>query len=173
MIVLLNGAFGIGKTTVARELIRRLPGSLLFDPEIIGIPLQRAANIGALRVDDFQNLRAWRRLTVHGLRIARWKSQTVIVPMAISNVSYLAELRDGVRSFDPAVRHYCLVAPVTTVHTRLKQRGADPVRHRWQFRRAAECCDAHSSSEFAEHIEAASRDAEEIAAAMALDLRNV
>ncbi|MEU4715141.1 hypothetical protein AB0F73_15975 [Micromonospora purpureochromogenes] len=33
MIVWLNGAFGAGKTTVAAELCRRLPGARRFDPE--------------------------------------------------------------------------------------------------------------------------------------------
>ena len=68
----LNGAFGIGKTTVARALVKRLPRAVLFDPEPIGVLLQRFR-----RVDDFQDLRAWRRLTIFGIRIARmqWKAK--------------------------------------------------------------------------------------------------
>ncbi len=36
MIVWINGAFGAGKTTTARELIELIPNSTLFDPEVIG-----------------------------------------------------------------------------------------------------------------------------------------
>ena len=163
MIVLLNGAFGIGKTTVARELISQVPDSALFDPELIGIALQRVLNVGARRVDDFQDLRAWRLLTVHGIRAAGWRSRIVIVPMAISNVSYLTELRDRMSKFEPEVRHYCLVAPLATVHARLKQRGADHARNAWEFRRAEECCEAHRSAAFAEHVDASSLNAHGIA----------
>ena len=159
MIVLLNGAFGIGKTTVARAVVRRMPRALLFDPEWIGIPLQRIARLFGRTVDDFQDLRLWRRLTVFGLRIARLVSPNVIVPMAFSNAAYLREIRDGVRSFDEHVVHLCLVAPLDVVRARLLQRGAGS----WEYRRASECCAAHRSREFAEQISAADRDPAEIA----------
>src|SRR5687767_2126468 len=64
LILLLNGAFGIGKTSVARRLVARLPRAVLYDPEIIGIALQRAARIVGWNVPDFQDLRLWRRLTI-------------------------------------------------------------------------------------------------------------
>jgi len=45
MVILINGAFGIGKTTVARALSRRIPGSVICDPELIGFVLQRFRKI--------------------------------------------------------------------------------------------------------------------------------
>ena len=63
MIVWINGAFGAGKTTTARELIDLIPNSTLFDPEVIGgalaqlLPPKRLAEVG-----DFQDLPIWRRL---------------------------------------------------------------------------------------------------------------
>ena len=41
MIVWINGAFGAGKTTTARELIELIPNSTLFDPEDIGAAVVR------------------------------------------------------------------------------------------------------------------------------------
>jgi Mg-chelatase subunit ChlI len=32
----INGAFGAGKTTLAEELHRRLPETILYDPEYVG-----------------------------------------------------------------------------------------------------------------------------------------
>ena len=164
LIVLLNGAFGIGKTSVARALAARIPGSLIFDPEAIGIALQRAARLLGRTVDDFQDLSAWRRLTVAGLRLARLRSADVIVPMAFSNPAYLEEVRNGIGRFEPRLHHYCLVAPVDVVHGRLRKRGADPVGEEWEFRRASECCAVHGSSAFAEHVDARTRSPEELAA---------
>ena len=45
MFVLINGAFGIGKSTVARELGSLLPRSVIFDPEWVGLGLQRSQRI--------------------------------------------------------------------------------------------------------------------------------
>ena len=46
MYVLINGAFGIGKSAVARELRTLLPGSVIFDPEWPGFAF------GACRSDE-------------------------------------------------------------------------------------------------------------------------
>ncbi len=62
MIVWINGAFGAGKTSVARHLLARRPGIRLFDPEQIGFMLRRM--LPDVRPDDFQDLPIWRELTV-------------------------------------------------------------------------------------------------------------
>jgi hypothetical protein len=163
VIILLNGAFGIGKTTVARLMVPRLRRAVLFDPEVIGIAMQRTLRLGGRRLDDFQDLRLWRRFTVTGVRATRKAFPNIVIPMAISNPSYLDELRDGIARFDPDVFHYCLRAPIEVVHQRLRLRGDDPERASWAYRRAAECCELHVSDSFATHINAADRSAEEIA----------
>jgi hypothetical protein len=163
VILLLNGAFGIGKTAVGRSLADRLPRSVLFDPETIGLILQGTARLGGRKVDDFQDLRLWRRLTIGGLRLARIFWPNVIVPMAFSDVAYLQEIRTGVSRFEPELFHFCLVAPVEVVHARLRSRGADPTREAWQYRRASECCAVHVRPEFSKHVPAANRNPDEIA----------
>jgi hypothetical protein len=164
MIILLNGAFGIGKTAVARALVARLPRSILFDPEKIGGSLQLAARLIGREVDDFQNLHSWRTLTIVGLRAARSLSHTLIVPMAFSELPYLNEVRAGAEKFDRSVYHFCLVAPLTVVQQRLQSRGADPVSNAWEYRRAAECCSAHEDDRFSYHIDAVSGTPAELAA---------
>lgn len=170
MILLLNGAFGVGKTTVARALVARLPGALLYDPEIIGIILQRSARLLGYRVEDFQDLRVWRKLTVIGLRLARRWSADIVVPMAFSNPVYLDEIRDGIRNFEPRVFHFCLIAPTQVVVERLKRRGADPEKQKWEYRRAEECCAAHVSDIFATHVNAVDRTPDELAEHLVLSV---
>jgi hypothetical protein len=147
VILFLNGAFGIGKTTVARALVARLPGAVLYDPEPLGILLQRLR-----RVDDFQDLALWRRLTLLALRLARRFRPNVIVPMAFSDAEILAELRDGAARFDPRVLHFCLTAPFDVVQSRLLARGHDAGA--WELRRARQCCHAHSQPRFALQLDA-------------------
>ncbi|MBA0052564.1 NUDIX domain-containing protein [Streptomyces sp. AJS327] len=63
MIVWLNGAFGAGKSTAARELLDLLPGSTLYDPGPLGDELRRMLPKERLaQVDDVRELPAWRRL---------------------------------------------------------------------------------------------------------------
>ena len=162
MILLLNGAFGIGKTTVARILVERLPRAVLYDPELIGIALQRMARMAGRDVEDFQDLRLWRRLTVIALRVVRLFRRNVIVPMAISNPDYLQEIRAGVARFEPRLLHVCLVAPLAVVQQRLATRELDPRDAQWQHRRAAECCAVHHDAAFATQLDA-TRDVNQIA----------
>ncbi|MEY4582409.1 MAG: hypothetical protein RL701_7112, partial [Pseudomonadota bacterium] len=73
-VILINGSFGVGKTTVARVLRRLLPGSRIYDPEQLGFVLQRLARWLPLRgrgTDDFQDLVLWRRSVAFG--ICLWK----------------------------------------------------------------------------------------------------
>jgi predicted kinase len=172
MVVLLNGAFGIGKTTVARRLRRLLPGSALFDPELAGLVLRRLPRWIPLEgggTDDFQDLAAWRRSAVLGIRAVRSLRPTVIVPMAFSRLDYLREIARGAGRCDADVRCFCLVAPLPVVLERLAARGGDLAQASlaWQVRRAGECCAAHRSAEFGERVSAAGRSADEIAADLA------
>lgn len=170
MVVLLNGAFGVGKTTVARKLVRLLPGSLLFDPEVIGFVLRRLPAFVPLRgrgTADYQDLALWRSLTVALGRSCLRLRPTVIVPMAFSNRAYLAEIRDGLRGRRERVLHFCLTAPLHVVEARLRARQAEA----WCFRRAAECCAAHEDPFFAEQVQTEDRSPDEVAEVIAATLR--
>jgi chloramphenicol 3-O-phosphotransferase len=166
MILLLNGAFGIGKTTVARRLRSRLPGSAVFDPEWVGLALRLLSPT----VEDYQDLPAWRRLTVAGVRAMRAFRRTVIVPMAFTNLAYLNEIRGGAGRADPDVRHLCLVAPLEVVEERLSLRSGGKIPA-WQLRRARDCCAVHGDPAFAEQVPTDARDPDEIASEIAERLR--
>jgi len=165
MVVFVNGAFGVGKTAVSRLIVRGLPGAVLYDPEPVGVLLQKFRAFARRPVEDFQDLPAWRRATVRGIRLARALRQVVVVPMAFSNPAYLREVREGVRRFDGEVLHFCLVAPLPVVLERLARRSlGTPADMEWQRTRAAECCAAHEGEEFREQIPTGGIDASQVAA---------
>ena len=60
MLIWLNGPFGVGKTSTAEALIKRLPCAALFDPEPVASMLRHLLR-SVEPVDDFQDLAAWRR----------------------------------------------------------------------------------------------------------------
>jgi cytidylate kinase len=174
MVILLNGAFGVGKTTVACLVANRLSHCARFDPELAGFVLHRASRLAGRPVEDFQDLALWRRLVVLGVHATTKVRRNVIVPMAFSNLSYLEEVRAGIARFESRIEHFCLVAPVEVVHERLRRRGfADDRDRSWQDRRAAECCVAHEDPIFGERISTsgltAGQVADQLLARIALD----
>ena len=171
MFVLINGAFGVGKTSVARELRRRVPGSVIYDPEPIGVVLQR---VRLRRVSDFQHLAAWRRVTVAAARTLAAVRAPVIIPMTFTEIAYLEEVRAGLARSGRPVLHFCLTAPLEVVRDRLARRGephGDP-RWAWVHRRAEECCAAHQGASFATHVSTDRRPPSGVAADLAARIRS-
>ncbi|HFU4209173.1 adenylyl-sulfate kinase [Streptococcus suis] len=62
MIIWLNGPFGIGKTTLANILHKRIENSYLYDPELLGDFLQHQLP-KTVCPEDFQDYSVWRRST--------------------------------------------------------------------------------------------------------------
>ena len=165
MVIFVNGSFGVGKTTVARLLAQRLPRSALFDPEPLGVVLMRfsAPWPSSAPSDDFQDLSVWRTLSIGSIRALRRFRETVVVPMAFSNVAYLDQFLTSVRQRDRETYHFCLTAPMEIVRARLMARAGRRDPTVWQLRRGAECCAAHQRPEFAERIATEGRSPQHVA----------
>ena len=159
MFLLLNGSFGIGKTTTAERLARELPGASISDPEVVGYLLRRlpALWLGLRRQpDDYQDLALWRRLIVHQARWMHRRAEIVIVPMAFTNRAYLESFADALQATAP-VRKVCLVAPLETIRARLALRAAEegrPDLTPFELTRSAECAIAHADPFFGTPVDA-------------------
>ncbi|WP_406327955.1 NUDIX domain-containing protein [Streptomyces sp. NBC_00203] len=142
MIVWINGAFGAGKTTTARELIELIPNSTLFDPEVIGgalthlLPPKRLAEVG-----DFQDLPIWRRLVVDtAAAMLAELGGVLVVPMTLLRQEYRDEVFGGLAARRIPVRHVLLAPAETILRERIAGRAVPPdlpdgdlrVRH-WSY----------------------------------------
>lgn len=169
MILIINGAFGVGKTTVARLIRRAVPGSLVYNPELAGWALQRLPLWMHLRgagTDDFQDIELWRKSVVAGARLARAVARgPVIVPMAFCRRDYFDEVVAGMSGLDSNVRVFCLRAGMPTILGRLAMRGDDVngAGNGWVLRKARACVAAHEDEYFGEPIDADQRSAREVA----------
>ncbi|MFE0510505.1 AAA family ATPase [Streptomyces sp. NPDC058964] len=163
MLLWINGPFGGGKTQTAHEIQRRLPGSVICDPEHAGFGLRRMLP-PELR-GDFQDLVSWRQGVVEVLDLALAKHDgTVIVPMTVTDREYFAETVGRLGELGHDVRHFTLLAERGTVVGRLRERGfghllqyvagknAGLRRESWALRQLDHCLERLSEPEFAEHL---------------------
>ncbi|MFF7143924.1 AAA family ATPase [Streptomyces nodosus] len=172
MLLWINGPFGGGKTQTAHEIRRRLPGSVICDPEHAGFGLRRmlppelrGAGGGRALVGDFQDLASWRQGVVEVLDLTLSRHDgAVIVPMTVTDSGYFAETVGRLRELGHDVRHFSLLAERETVLRRLRERsygnllpyaagkGSVPRRESWAVEQLDHCLERLSEPEFAEHL---------------------
>ncbi|GAA2626836.1 NUDIX hydrolase [Streptomyces vastus] len=127
-VVWINGAFGAGKTTTARELIDLIPNSTLFDPEVIGaglthlLPPKHLAEVG-----DYQDLPIWRRLVVDtAAALLAELGGVLVIPMTLLRQDYRDEIFGGLASRRIPVRHVLLAPAETILRERIAGREVPP-----------------------------------------------
>ncbi|UUN25336.1 NUDIX hydrolase [Streptomyces sp. FIT100] len=129
MIVWINGAFGAGKSTAARELIDLIPNSTLYDPEVIGGALRYLLPQKRLdEVTDYQDLPIWRRLVVDAAAgmLAEFGG-VLVVPMTLLRQEYRDEIFGGLAARRIPVRHVLLHSEETILRARIAARE-EPTR---------------------------------------------
>ncbi|MER5874331.1 AAA family ATPase [Streptomyces sp. NPDC001910] len=163
MLLWINGPFGGGKTQTAHEIRRRLPGSVLCDPEHPGFGLRRMLP-PELR-GDFQDLASWRQGVVEVLDLTLGRHDGVVIaPMTVTDPRYFAETVGRLRELGHDVRHFTLLAERETVLARLRGRGfgrllryvagkdAPLRRESWAVEQLDHCLERLREPEFAEHL---------------------
>jgi hypothetical protein len=163
MLLWINGPFGGGKTQTAHEIQRRLPGSVICDPEHAGFGLRRMLP-PELR-GDFQDLASWRQGVVEVLDLAITKHDGVVIaPMTVTDSDCFAETVGRLGELGHDVRHFTLLAEPETVLKRLRERGfghllqyvagknAGLRGESWAVRQLDHCLERLREPEFAEHL---------------------
>ncbi|BDC72637.1 tunicamycin resistance protein [Prescottella equi] len=167
MLVWINGAFGAGKTQTAFELHRRIPGSHVADPELIGFAIHKM--LPAAARDDFQDRAQWRSAVIATLADAvTAHAGPVIVPMTLVNSDYFDEITTGLAAEEVDVRHFTLVASPETLRRRLRTRGGHWLGRAvgrdetWAMQQIDRCVTALAADRFAEHVDTDTRTVDEI-----------
>ncbi|MDT9687468.1 NUDIX domain-containing protein [Streptomyces sp. P9(2023)] len=126
MIVWINGTFGAGKSSTARELVDLIPNSTLYDPEVIGGVLDLLLPKKRLdEVDDFQDLPMWRRMVVDtAAALVAEVGGVLVVPMTLMRQEYRDEIFGGLAARRIEVRHVVLAPEETILRARIDGRAA-------------------------------------------------
>ncbi|MET3982909.1 NUDIX hydrolase [Streptomyces sp. PvR034] len=127
MIVWINGAFGAGKTSTARELTGLLPDATLYDPETVGdalrllLPRERLDGVA-----DYQDLPSWRRLVVDtAAALLAEVGGVLVVPMTLLRQEYRDEIFGALAARRIPVRHVLLAPEETILRARAATVGGD------------------------------------------------
>jgi hypothetical protein len=149
----INGPCGVGKTATASELSRRLPGSLICDPEHVGYGMLRM--LPASQWPRWQELPAWRRSVRELLRMAlAGHNGPVIAPGTLVDHGHFQEIIGGLRGDGVDVHHFALLAEPATVVRRLRARslGLEPRTQPWETEVLDGWLEQLRRPEFAHHV---------------------
>ncbi|EST37081.1 hypothetical protein N566_14925 [Streptomycetaceae bacterium MP113-05] len=124
MIVWLNGAFGAGKTTTAHELLDLLPGSTLYDPEVLGPGLRSMLPPDRAEAEDVRELRSWRRLLADGAAaLLAEVPGPLITPVSLLRQEYRDEIFGALAARRIPVCHVLLHCAPAELRTRIDGRA--------------------------------------------------
>jgi len=163
MILIINGPFGVGKTSVARVLVEKIPNAMLYDPEVSGSALRRV--LGPVKkADDFQDYVLWRKLVVAVACILRAVSaRTLVVPMTVWRRDYFDPNIAGLRRVDPDLRCFRLTASKDELVRRISSDSEDTGARGWRMSHAEVCIDVFKDSVFGVEVRTDSLAAAEVA----------
>jgi hypothetical protein len=163
VVIWLNGAFGVGKTSVARTIAARWSSSILFDPEEVGSLVQNVVP-RPHQTADFQDMPLWRKLTLAtAVGLIQEYTAPLLIPMTLCNPRYYDEIIGELRRKDVRVHHFTLLASPRTLIYRIRSRAADPSSTTWAEEQVGRCSEVLIGSSFATHIRTDSRSVAEVA----------
>ena len=123
MIILINGPYGVGKTSVAKNLIKKIPSSILFDTEEIGFLLQNQIPKEIDSKSDFTEFEIWKKLVADvGIFLRKKYNQTIVIPQTILNKSILFYILDEFKKEGEKVYYFCLMGKKEILKDRLIKR---------------------------------------------------
>ncbi|WP_414050246.1 hypothetical protein [Macrococcus animalis] len=146
-IIWLNGAFGVGKTTIAELLQQKIDNSIIFDPELTGSMLNKIYPI-EIKQKDFQDYVEWRSINNLILNnLINSTNKTIIIPMTILNIDYYFEITKGIPK--DYIKSYLLIANEATLKDRLNNRMENDT---WPYEQIAKCVTVFKDLEFGTKI---------------------
>lgn len=132
MIIWLNGTFGAGKTTTAKQLATLVPQARVFDSEYVGYMLRHV--LESVPVTDFQDWRPWRALVVEtASQVLDYVGGVLVIPQSVLVEQYWTEIRTGLAKAGIPVRHFVLHAEQDTLIHRIGTDTVETGARQWRL----------------------------------------
>jgi hypothetical protein len=152
MILVINGPFGVGKTSVAKVLVQKMPHSMLYDPEVVGAVLHKI--LGPFgKAEDFQDYALWRPLVVGGARLLRKVSaRTLVIPMTVWRRDLFDPIIAGLRRADADLLYFRLTASRDVLMDRIASDTEDREAYAWRTAHVEVCLKSSRDPAFGTEI---------------------
>ncbi|TDL94300.1 tunicamycin resistance protein [Macrococcus brunensis] len=165
-IIWLNGAFEVGKTTAAETLVKIIPHSFLFDPEVAEGYINHVIP-DDIKYSDFQDHYEWRminRMMIN--KLLQQYTGIIIIPMTITNEDYFYEITKDIDS--AAIKNFLLAADRKTLESRLIKRG-DNIDS-WPHQQIERCLKAFNNTLIYQVIDTSNKEIDEIVSSILIEI---
>jgi deoxyadenosine/deoxycytidine kinase len=151
MIIWINGPFGVGKTTLADNLLQVMDNVTLFNPELIGKTLWNLTPV-ILHEQEFEDEPIWRKTTYQLIMDCYQQyKRTLVIPMTIAKDSGYSEIIDKLRKNGIELHMYTLLASGEEIKNRLLKRGE--TANSWEQQQIDRCLEALKGKKYSKHID--------------------
>lgn len=162
MIFWLNGAYGVGKTTVANRLLLLLRNAHLFDPELVGNGI-RDNYPEALFCETYEEYPIWLETNYRLLKDLHARHDgDIVVPMTLLREASYAAILGRLQDEGVPVKYIFLDADEATLRHRLIDLGREKPDS-WCVGHIPACLIAQDADTHAVHIDTVNRPPEDIA----------
>lgn len=125
MIIWINGPYGVGKSTLARELHKNIENSFIFDAEKVGDAVRENFPEEFFK-ETYEEFPLWCETCANLLlELSRCYSGTVFVPMTLLRRSSYDSIISKLRAKGAEVVHVMLEADAASIRERILSRGED------------------------------------------------
>jgi deoxyadenosine/deoxycytidine kinase len=162
MIYWINGPYGVGKSTVAEILQKKLPKAHIYDAEEVGNAIRDNFPEESKYSVIFEGYSLWRETNYKLLKeICEKYDGDIIVPMALTLTASYEEIIKRLKDSEIKVKYVILDADHMTIHDRIIARGEK--EGCWCMQNIDMCLEALQIDRHAVHIDTRDKSPEQIA----------
>ena len=162
MIIWIDGAYGVGKSTLAEKLHALLPNSFIFDAENVGNAVRDNMPQSVYYSETFEGYPLWFHVCNELLTELNDRLDGVIlVPMTLMRQESFARFAEPLRGQGVEIVHVLLESSREIIHDRILERGEN--EDCWCMRNIDECLSAQQRFEDVIRVQSVGQTADELA----------
>lgn len=161
MIYWINGSYGVGKTTIAEALVKKLKKAYIFDLEAVGNAVRDNHPQELIFSYIFEDYELWRKYNYELLKdISSKYDGDIVVPMTLVRKESYNDIIKKLKDDNIKVGYFFLDGDYQTIHDRILKRGES--EEAWCMKNVKMCIEAQNNDLNATHINTVNRTPEEI-----------
>lgn len=162
MIIWIDGAYGVGKSTLAEKLHGLLPNSSIFDAENVGNAVRDNMPQSVYYSETFEGYPLWFHVCNELLtELTDRFDGAVLVPMTLTRRESFARFAEPLRSKEIEIVHVLLESSKEVIHDRILARGEN--EDCWCMRHIDDCLSAQQHYEDVIRVPSLGQTADELA----------